>query len=125
MIEKIINKMTEDVETLQNYIIQDISDVKEAKHEELLKRNDEKRNLIDEIMSLKSDLNDELITKMEEGVDVNIYRERVDKLEENLKELYELNKELASIVLPIQKMYQNLVEEISEVNGGNIFDVKA
>ena len=46
-------------------------------------------------------------------------------LEIELKELYELNKKLASIVLPVQQMYKDLVEEISAADGGNFFDIKA
>lgn len=125
MIENVIETMNIDVKKLQEYIEQDIEDVKEAKHEELLKRNDKKEILIGRIVEFKTKLNEELIKKMEEGVDVNIYRQRVDNLEEDLEKLYELNTSLASIVLPVQKMYKDLVEELSELNGGSIFDVKA
>jgi hypothetical protein len=65
------------------------------------------------------------MSKIQEGIDVNIYRQSVDLLEIQLKELYELNKKLASIVLPVQQMYKDLVEEISVANGGNFFDIKA
>ena len=81
--------------------------------------------MIDEIMNLKIQLNKELIALIQEGKDVNIYRESVDTLEVQLKELYELNKKLASIVLPVQKMYKDLVSEITAVKGGQLFDIKA
>ena len=81
--------------------------------------------MIDEITLLKTKLNEELMSKIQEGVDVNIYRESVDLLEIELKNLYELNKRLASIVLPVQQMYKDLVSEITAVNGGKIFDIKA
>lgn len=125
MIENTIENMSTLIIKLKNSITQDIEDIKAAKHEELLKRNDEKHIMIDEITSLKSELNKELIAKIQEGVDVNIYRQSVDALEIELKELYELNKKLASIVLPVQQMYKDLVEEISAANGGNFFDIKA
>jgi len=125
MVENIVNEMNSLVNELQNSIKLDIADIKEAKHEELLKRNDDKHILIDKISQLKIDLNKELVKKIEEGIDVNIYRPKVDELEEKLKELYVLNKKLASIVLPVQQMYKDLVEEISIANGGNAFDVKA
>lgn len=110
---------------LKDSINQDIEDIKAAKHEELLKRNDEKHLMIDEITNLKAQLNKELISKIQEGVDVNIYRQSVDLLEVELKDLYELNKKLASIVLPVQQMYKELVSEISVANGGQFFDIKA
>ena len=125
MIENTIEDMSTLIIKLKNSITQDIEDIKAAKHEELLKRNDEKHIMIDEITSLKLELNKELISKIQEGVDVNIYRQSVDALEIELKELYELNKKLASIVLPVQQMYKDLVSEISAANGGNFFDIKA
>ncbi len=125
MIDEIVDKMNKLVDELKTSIKQDIDDIKAGRNEGLLERNDEKHNMINEISSLKSELNQELITKMKEGVDVNIYRDKVDSLEDKLKELYELNKKLASIVLPVKQMYEDLVDEISTANGGQIFDLKA
>ena len=125
MIESIISSMSALIVRLKDSITQDIEDIKAAKHEELLKRNDEKHILIDEIGLLKIELNKGLMQKIQEGIDVNVYRESVDLLEIELKELYELNKRLASIVLPVQQMYKDLVSEISAANGGNFFDIKA
>jgi hypothetical protein len=125
MVVNIVNKMNELIRELKTSILEDIEDIKLAKHEDLLKRNDEKHRLIDEISNLKIDLNKELVSQMEQGIDVNIFRSKVDELEVELKELYKLNKKLASIVLPVQQMYKDLVEEISIANGGNAFDVKA
>ena len=125
MIENTIKKISALIIRLKSSIVQDIEDIKAAKHEELLKRNDEKHIMIEDITLLKAQLNKELMAKIQEGVDVNIYRESVDLLEIELKELYELNRRLASIVLPVQQMYKDLVAEISEANGGNFFDIKA
>ena len=125
MIENIVKDMSDLVDQLKSSINQDILDIKEAKHEELLKRNDQKHQMIDEIMALKMELNKELIILIQEEKDVNIYRESVDSLEIQLKELYELNKKRASIVLPVQRMYKDLVSEITEVKGGQLFDIKA
>lgn len=125
MVAKIIKDMCELVNNLMVSINQDILDIKEAKHEELLRRNDEKHFMIDEIMRLKIELNKELMLIIQKGENVDIYRQSVDELEVRLKELYELNKKLASIVLPVQQMYKDLVSEITAVNGGQIFDIKA
>jgi len=125
MIENTIERMTKLVKNLQNSILLDIEDIKNAKHEELLKRNDEKHFMIEEITTLKANLNEQLIAKINEGIDVNIYRDSVDLLENELNKLNDLNKKLASIVLPVQQMYKDLVQEISDANGGQIFDLKA
>lgn len=125
MIEKIVNDMTELVHTMQNYIKQDIEDIKKAKHEELLNRNDEKQFMIEKIAVYKQQLNQEIVNQMQNGVDVNIYRDKVDNLENELKLLFELNKKLSLIVQPIQQMYKDIVDDITERNGGNFFHVKA
>ena len=125
MIDNTIERMTELVKNLQKAIELDIQDVKDAKHEALLSRNDEKHSMINEITQLKAKLNQELIEKIEEGIDINLYRQSVDYLENDLKDLSGLNKKLASIVLPVQQMYKELVEDITAAKGGNIFDVKA
>jgi hypothetical protein len=125
MIENVIAQMNSKIDSLKKSINEDIADIKEAKHENLLMRNDAKQALIDEIIFCKSELNKELVKEIQKGVDVNIFRVKVDNLENNLKDLYELNKKLSSIVLPIQNMYKELVDEFSSVNGGRIFDIKA
>ena len=125
MIENTIQNMSDLIIKLKSSIEQDIEDIKAAKHEELLKRNDEKHIMIEKITSLKTKLNEELMSKIQEGIDVNIYRASVDLLEIELKDLYELNKRLASIVLPVQQLYKDLVSEITAANGGKIFDIKA
>ena len=125
MVEEIIIKMYKLVNDLQEAIVLDIEDVKQAKHESLLTRNDIKQSLIDQIIALKAELNQELVKAIENGIDVNIYRDNVNYLEEELKKLYELNKKLASIVLPVQKMYKDIVDEITLVNGGSLINVQA
>lgn len=125
MVEKIIEEMLSLVEELQGSISLDMDDIQNAKHEDLLLRNDKKHELINKIVELKTSLNEALVNEMQNGVDVNIYRQKVDFLEGKLKELYEANRKLASLVLPIQQMYKDLVEEITEANGGQIFDLKA
>ena len=125
MIDKIVNDMTKLVNKMQDYIKQDIEDIKKAKHEELLNRNDEKQFMIEKIAVYKQQLNQEIVNQMQNGVDVNIYREKVDNLENELRTLFELNKKLSLIVQPIQQMYKDIVDDISEKNGGNFFHVKA
>lgn len=125
MIDTIISEMISLVNKMQDYIKQYIADIKQARHEELLNRNDEKQFMIEKIAQYKQQLNQEIVNQMQSGVDVNIYREQVDKLEEELKNLYDLNRKLALIVEPIQQMYKEIVEDLTEKNGGNLFHVKA
>lgn len=125
MIETIITNMINLINKMQEYIIQDIEDIKKAKHEELLSRNDEKQQMIEDIAAYKQQLNQEIVNQMQNGVDVNMYRNSVDNLESELKKLYGLNRKLALIVQPIQQMYKDIVDDITDRNGGSIFNVKA
>ncbi|MCG3704736.1 hypothetical protein L5F68_10385 [Aliarcobacter butzleri] len=125
MIEVIIENMNRLINELKDSINLDIEDIKAAKQEELLKRNDKKLSTIEDITNLKQDLNQQLIKQLQSGIDVNIYRSKVDFLENNLKELNELNKKLASIVLPVQQMYKELIADVAAKQGGQIFDIKA
>ena len=125
MIEVIIENMNRLINELKDSINLDIEDIKAAKQEELLKRNDKKLSIIEDITNVKQDLNQQLIKQLQSGIDVNIYRSKVDFLENNLKELNELNKKLASIVLPVQQMYKELIADVAAKQGGQIFDIKA
>lgn len=125
MVDKIVDSMQVLIAELKDAINQDIEDIKNARHEELLKRNDRKHAIIDSIIDEKSKLNAQLMSLIKQNLDVNIYRTKVDKLEEDLKDLYELNKKLANIVLPIRQMYKELLEEVDLLSGGQMFDIKA
>lgn len=125
MINQTIEKMCELVLKMKNAIELDIVDIKAARHENLLNRNDEKQNMMQEIVDLKQELNGYLVEAMKEGKDINSFRQRVDFLEEELRNLYKLNAKLASIVLPVQQMYKDIVDELTAQNGGSIFEIKA
>ena len=45
--------------------------------------------------------------------------------QKNLKELYELNGRLASIVLPVKEMYKDIIDDLTKANGGNLVEVMA
>ncbi|NQY54514.1 MAG: hypothetical protein HRT42_13195, partial [Campylobacteraceae bacterium] len=105
MIENRINKMLEIIQNMKKSILDDIEDIKKAKHENLLNRNEYKQKLIDELESEKELLNSDLVQVVQNGEDLNLYKDMIDNLENELKELYSLNHKLARIVLPIQEMY--------------------
>lgn len=108
---------------LKNAIEQDIIDVKQANHEKLLERNDLKLELMYGINDAQAKLNELLANEMQNGVDINIYRQTVDDLEAELRELYELNGKLAAIVLPVRDMYKQIIDDITQANGGSLFEV--
>lgn len=125
MIDEIIDNMLITASKLKNAILLDIEDVKNANHSNLLERNSLKQDWMISISNQKSELNQALANAINAGEDVNIYRDKFNYLEENLRELYELNGKLASIVLPVKEMYKEIVEEITQKNGGSIVEVRA
>ena len=125
MINKILEQLVNLAEKLKNDIDLDIIDVKAANHSALLDRNKEKLDSMEQLTSLKKRLNDELAKEFHSGGDISIYREKVDNLEVKLKELYQLNGKLASIVLPVKDMYQNIIDDIKNMNGGSLVEVVA
>lgn len=124
MIKNITDEMASLVLKMKDLINSDIEDIKAARHEKLLDRNDDKQDYMNQIIELRENLNEELVKKMQEGIDINIYRDDVDGLEKELTELHILNAKLASIVLPIQQMYKDIVEELTSESGGNIVEIK-
>ncbi|MCK5111552.1 MAG: hypothetical protein KAQ94_08530 [Arcobacteraceae bacterium] len=117
--------MIEIVELLKGSILDDIEDVRKANHEKLLDRNDIKLEYMEQIASLKEELNQNLIQEVQAGVNVDKYREDVDRLEVHLIQLSKLNTKLAAIVLPVKEMYREIIEDISKANGGSLFEVRA
>jgi len=124
MIKNITDEMNSLVSKMKDLINSDIEDIKAARHEKLLDRNDDKQEYMNQIITLRENLNEELVKKMQEGIDINVYRDDVDNLEKELMELHKLNAKLASIVLPIKQMYKEIVEELTAENGGNIIEIK-
>ena len=110
---------------LKNSILLDIDDVKKANHESLVTRNSVKLTLMDSLSELKQKLNAQLSEEYKQGKDISIYKDSIDELEAQLRELYELNGKLASIVLPVKEMYKDIIEEITKKNGGSLVEVMA
>jgi len=125
MINDTIEELKKITNTLYTSILEDIEDVKKAKHESLIARNDIKLELMDKLTSLKQQLNQELSDEYHAGKDISAYRESIDQLELELRKLYQANGKLASIVLPVKEMYKEIIDEITALNGGSLVEVRA
>jgi len=125
MIQDTINNLKEITSKLYKATLEDIEDVKKAKHESLLSRNDVKIELMDKLKDLKQMLNEQLAAEYQDGKDISVYRASVDELELELRELYKTNGKLAAIVLPVKEMYREIIDDITEKNGGRLVDMKA
>jgi len=125
MIDVTILELKSVTEELKNSILLDINDVKKANHEKLVERNAEKLTLMETLASLKKDLNVQLSDEYKKGKDITVYKSKIDELELELRNLYELNGKLASIVLPVKEMYKEIIEDITRQNGGSLVEVMA
>lgn len=125
MVLNLIQEMITKTIELQEHILEDMEDIKSARHEKLLDRNEIKLEKMHLLASKKEDLNHALLEALQQGKDVNQYRHSVDTLEEELKKLYMLNARLGSIVEPVRKMYKEIVDEIITQYGSSVIEVKA
>ena len=125
MIDITILELQSVTSELMKSIELDIRDVKKANHESLVTRNEVKNTLMDSLSELKQKLNSELAEEYKKGNDISIYKDSVDELEVQLRELYDLNGKLASIVLPVKEMYKEIIDEITKKNGGSLIEVMA
>jgi hypothetical protein len=125
MIKNIVSELKSIVSELHNSIILDIEDVKKARHESLVQRNNIKLDLMDNLSGLKQKLNEELASEYQKGMDITVYKESIDELEVQLGELYKANGKLASIVLPVKEMYKEIIDELTSQNGGSLVEVMA
>ncbi|MEA2016949.1 MAG: hypothetical protein U9N59_00755 [Campylobacterota bacterium] len=125
MIDNTVKELNDITLQLIKSIELDIEDVKKANHESLVERNNVKLELMDSLTTLKKQLNEELSAQYKNGVDISIYKENIDKLEDKLKELYYANGKLASIILPVKEMYKEIIDEITTNNGGVLVEVMA
>jgi len=125
MIQNHVENMIRLTIDLKDIILLDIKDVELANHEKLLERNDKKLELMEQISNSHQNLGILLSDAMQNGEDIDQYREIVDLLEQHLRELYELNGKLASIILPVRQMYKEIIDEITALNGGTLFEVSA
>jgi len=125
MIQETILEIKMTTQELIDSVNLDIADVKAANHEKLLVRNDKKLELMESLANAKLKLNEELTVEFKSGNDITIYKESIDNIEVQLKELYVLNAKLGAIVLPVKEMYKDIIDEIKSVNGGSIIEVMA
>ena len=125
MINQLIDELLRLTQELKNDINLDIDDVRKANHESLLQRNSKKLDSMEKLSSNKVELNKQLAQAFRDGEDVTVYKESIDRLEFELKELYQLNGKLASIVLPVREMYREIIDEITQLNGGSLVEVMA
>lgn len=122
MITRYIQNAINDIKKLIDLTTNDIADIKEALHEKIESRVDEKNHLIVSFETNKSLLNDELI-KLTNNSDLpleEIMSENdtnlLNELKENLQILKDKNKIYAKFVVKINEFYTSLFDEMFKLD---------
>ncbi|MDR0663947.1 MAG: hypothetical protein LBF86_00250 [Helicobacteraceae bacterium] len=126
MIAKQLRTANDTLEKLIAITESDLSDIKEAKHDELFNRAKAKEDLVASFQTQKT-LLDQAILKVaanNPSADLSSVitleeRDLLEKLKRSLVDLHKLNKRLVSLVLTIGEFYSSLLRAIlpSEQNG--------
>jgi len=119
MLSHYLKTSIEDIENLIELTNKDITDIKEAKHEEVFKRTKIKNDLVKSFENKKSMLDNELI-KLVKNSDNKPLEEILDSsqqdmLEEMKNKLFTLkqkNKEYARFVVTVSEFYNSLLDSI-------------
>ncbi len=117
MIKTYLENAIKDIKKLIDLTNQDIDDAKEANHDNIAKRVDEKNHLTISFETNKSLLNDEL-TKLPDLASSLSDEEKnlLEELKENLKILKKQNRIYAKFVIKLNEFYTSLFDEMFALN---------
>lgn len=126
MLQHYLLHAVKDIYTLIEITRNDIEDIKQAKHEKLFSRNRTKEDLILSFENKKAIIDHEVMKvakanpgkNMEELLDQKT-SDLLNSLRDSLKELKNINKRYARMVLAVYEFYNSLLERVlpSENNG--------
>jgi hypothetical protein len=119
MLSHYLKTSIEDIENLIELTNKDITDIKEAKHEDVFKRTKIKNDLVKSFENKKSMLDNELI-KLVKSSDNKPLEEILDSSQQNMLEemknklftLKQKNKEYARFVVTVSEFYNSLLDSV-------------
>lgn len=119
MLTYYLQNATEDIKSLIRITKQDMEDIKEARHESLFERTKIKEELISSFENKKLIVDNEIAKLLKENPNKAISEllddnatEALNNLREALKELKELNKHYARMVLAVSEFYNSLLDKL-------------
>ncbi len=119
MLSHYLKTSIEDIENLIELTNKDITDIKEAKHEDVFKRTKIKNDLVKSFENKKSMLDNELI-KLVKSSDNKPLEEILDSSQQDMLEemknklfiLKQKNKEYARFVVTVSEFYNSLLDSV-------------
>jgi len=117
MIKKYIENAIKDIKKLYELTVLDIEDSKNANHDNIASRVDQKNHLTISFETNKSLLNEELsrLPSLEDGLTTED-KELLEELKKNLKLLKEKNREYAKFVIKLNEFYTSLFDEMFKLD---------
>ncbi len=119
MLSHYLKTSIEDIENLIELTNKDITDIKEAKHEDVFKRTKIKNDLVKSFENKKSMLDNELIKLVKNSdnkpLEEILNSSQQDMLEEMKNKLFILkqkNKEYARFVVTVSEFYNSLLDSV-------------
>jgi predicted nuclease with TOPRIM domain len=124
MITKHLESAIADIDALIELTKSDIEDIKEAHHDKLSERLDEKERFINSFEQKKAALNSELLklTQIHDGkaIDEILTVDEADTLtlfKDKLSSLKSINKDYAKFVATISEFYNSLIDKMFTLEG--------
>ncbi len=100
------------IDKLIELINKDIEELGSANSDNLMKRNEQKQVLVNDIKIMKNNLDSALKECVKSGNNIEQFRDIVNMVESKLEELKQRNNQLAYIMLPLKEMYDNIIKDL-------------
>jgi DNA repair exonuclease SbcCD ATPase subunit len=119
MLNHYLKSAVDDIKNLIVITLNDIDDIKEAKHEILFERNKTKEDILIAFENKKAMIDNEIIKLSEANGDKELEdilseetKELLDELKNKLEELKDVNKRYARMVLSVGEFYNSMLEQV-------------
>jgi len=128
MLNHYLHSAIEDIKNLIVITLNDIEDIKEARHDVQFERNKTKEDILVAFENKKSMIDNEIIKISEANQDKSLEsvlgeetNEFLDELKDKLEELKIVNKKYARLVLSVGEFYNAMLDEVipSDATYGN------
>jgi ElaB/YqjD/DUF883 family membrane-anchored ribosome-binding protein len=118
MLKTTLQSINKVLDSLYEITIQDIEDIKEAKHEPLFERNSQKEKLLLQFAKLKGQIDNILRQRSTNGQDLaSLITKEEDVLlgefKEKLSKFYKTHKKFSKMALSVANFYNHLMQKIS------------
>jgi len=118
MLNQTLNSINQTLNSLIQITLKDIEDIKQAKHNSLFERNQQKEELIKQFSSLKSQIDSILVQRSQSGKPLEelLSKEEdilLSEFKENLTQFHKIHNKFSKMALIVTNFYNNLMYKIN------------